>query len=102
MSDQSAIPYTSEAAALGDAWCFVLTRRRLGSPRDFPGDMAYEFQNLLDMGFSFAELQDEINKRPPARDRSEYMWQFRDRLKLRKFGDPKKPGPPPKPPETRE
>ena len=78
------------AIGLAHLWCFHSTRRKFGVPRDLPIDMRFEFENLLDMGFSAKQLRTEILRK--GRDRSEQMWQFRERLKLLKFGDPKKFG----------
>lgn len=95
MNDGFAYVSDDSPAGLADLWCFHSTRRKFGIPRDSPQDMTFEFMNMLEMGFSATYLRNEILRR--GRDRSEQIWQFRDRLKLIRFGDPKRqktlPGP---------
>ena len=65
-------------AFLADEWCFLLTRRRLGSPRDLPSDMAGEFRELIRLGQKPDVILASI--RDQQRDRGEHFWQFRDRI----------------------
>lgn len=65
---------------LAQLWCFHLTRRKLGGPRDLPQDIAPEMANLIDMGIHPARIRTEILRK--GRDRSEYMWNFRQRFGL--------------------
>ena len=95
------VPYSQDAAELARTWCFICRRRKWGTCSDYEPDIALLFQSMLDVGFSMEELLLEVTKEsglpPLKRDRSEYFWQFKRRLELQKFGDPKAKG---KPPET--
>lgn len=93
--------HASTAQVLAQLWCNLLTRRFNGQPADAEPDVMPEFVNMLSLGFTEEELCAELQR--PGRDLGERLWQFKERLKFRKFGDPRKPGsPPPRQPETEE
>ncbi len=71
-------PAPPEASELANEWCFYLTRKRLGSPRDSPLDMAAEFAELIRLGHDPQAIRAEIVRKD--RDRGEHFWQFKTRL----------------------
>ena len=64
---------------LAQQWCFLLTRKRLGTPRDLPADVADEMAELLRLGVRAESIRAEIED--PTRHRGEHLWQFLERLK---------------------
>lgn len=77
------------AEGLAQEWCFYLTRRKAGAPRDSPIDVAVEMAELLRLGIRPEAIRNAITA--DNRDRSEPLWTFRDRLKAQAGMDPKKP-----------
>jgi hypothetical protein len=63
---------------LAEQWCFVLIRKKLGTPSDLPMDMVEEFRELIRLGHNPKKLLDEILA--PSRDRGEFFWQFKKRI----------------------
>lgn len=72
------VHFALTAQGLAQAWCFYLTRKRHGAPRDSPLDMAGEFAELLRLGHTPEALQAALLD--GKRDRGEHFWQFKERL----------------------
>jgi hypothetical protein len=66
-------------AGLAQEWCFLLARRKLGTPGDFEPDVADQFAELVRLGYAAGALLAAV--RDPRRDRTEPFWEFRDRVK---------------------
>lgn len=70
-----------QAAHLAQEWLFYLARKtRRGYPRgDGNHNMVSPFAELLRLGYAYEAMLAEI--RSEQRDRTEFFWQFRDRVK---------------------
>jgi hypothetical protein len=73
------------APGLAQEWCFFLTRKRHGSPKDSVPDMTSEFDELIRLGIDPAKIR--VALRDPQRDRGEHFWQFKARLMNLKGGN---------------
>jgi hypothetical protein len=81
-------------AGLGSAWVWYLRRTRQRSKADDPADAAAVFGELLRLGVAAMAILADITD--PKRDRSEHLWQAKNRL-LARFG-PQPQSPPRGPP----
>lgn len=70
--------FALSAEGLAQQWCFVLTRKRLRGPADLPDDVAPGMAELIRLGVPAEAIRAEIVN---GRDKSEQLWQFRERLK---------------------
>jgi hypothetical protein len=80
----SAPPSEFTAAGLSVQWCFHLTRTKYGRKADEPRDCDPIFQSILDEGIP-GEVIDARIRGSPKRDKSEQLWQFKNRI-LSEFG----------------
>jgi hypothetical protein len=87
-------PFDLSPLGLAQRWCFLLTRKRNGTPQDKPEDMADGFAELIRLGHKPEDLQALLDN--PARYRGQYFWQFKDQLTAQKGGkherSPVRPG----------
>lgn len=61
---------------LGSLWVF----HRQGRGRESPVEASQTFAEMIGMGAPAVAIRDEILSKPPKRDRSEFLWQFKARL----------------------
>lgn len=72
-------PESPNAEDIAAEWSWRLARKKNGYPADLADDVAHEFRELIRLGWSAQVLMAQV--KDPKRDRSEHLWQFRDRVK---------------------